>query len=77
MALRGPGLLAKLSDDLSESVISGLSAGSARFFGLGGALVFYFAQRGSDAKLPQGTQLEVLFNRDLAVSTSQAAEPPR
>ena len=60
------GLVAKLSDDLAESLITGLSAGGARFFGLGGALVFYFVRRGRETTLPRGTQLEVTFNRNLA-----------
>jgi len=57
-------LIAKLADDLSEVASASVTKNSARYFGLAGAATFLLLQRGSDVKMPAGTPVDVLFQRE-------------
>jgi hypothetical protein len=76
----GAALIAKLADDLSELASASVTKNSARYFGLGGAAAFLLLQRGGDVKIPQGTELDVIFNRENPPSVGtpgDGAEPGR
>ncbi len=60
----GAALIAKLSDDISELASASVTRNSARYFGLAGAAAFLLLQRGGEVKIPQGTELDVVFNRE-------------
>lgn len=57
-------LIAKLADDLSEVASASVTRNSARYFGVAGAATFLLLQRGSDVKMPAGTPVDVLFERE-------------
>jgi len=57
-------LIAKLADDISEVASASVTRNSARYFGVAGAATFLLLQRGSDVKMPAGTPVDVLFERE-------------
>jgi hypothetical protein len=76
-------LIAKVADDISEVAASSVTKGWARFFGLGAAVGFVLLQKGGEVKVPEGTDIEVMFDRDSEVmpmgftATPQPAAPKR
>lgn len=54
-------LIGKVTDDLAETAIRGLTAGAARYIGIESSVAFLFLQRGRDIRLPEGTQIEVVL----------------
>jgi len=44
-----------------------VTKGFARFIGLGAAVGFVLLQKGGEVKVPEGTDIEVMFNRDSEV----------
>lgn len=69
-------LIAKLADDLSEVASASVTKNSARYFGLAGAGAFLLLQRGSDVKMPAGTPVDVLFEREPQPGTQDAPLSP-
>lgn len=69
-------LVGKVADDLLEEGVkfgvgiaaSGTATIVARYVEIGTGLLFFFARRGKDARLPEYTELEVTFNRPVVVS---------
>jgi hypothetical protein len=57
-------LIAKLDDYVSEVASASVTRNSARYFGIAGAAAFLLLQRGSDVKMPAGTPVDVLFQRE-------------
>ena len=76
-------LIAKVADDISEVAAASVTKGVARFFGLGAAVGFVLLQKGGEVKVPEGTDIEVMFDRDSEVmpmgftATPQAAVPQK
>lgn len=68
-------LVGKLADDISETVIAGVTKGVARYIGIGSAVGFYLLQKGREVKVPEGTHFEVVFNRDLKILTPEPGSP--
>jgi hypothetical protein len=66
-------LIAKLADDVSEVASASVTKNSARYFGLAGAVTFLLLQRGSDVKMPAGTPVDVLFEREPLPETPPAS----
>jgi hypothetical protein len=60
-------LIAKVADDISEVAAASVTKGLARFFGLGAAVGFVLLQKGGEVKMPEGTDIEVMFDRDSEV----------
>jgi hypothetical protein len=61
--LGGTAAVAKLADDIAEEAVAA-GAGTARFYGLAGAGVFLFFQKGSEVKLHEGDVIEAELLRE-------------
>ena len=59
----GTAAVAKLADDIAEEAVAA-GAGTARLYGLAGAGVFLFFQKGHEVKLRQGDIIEAELLRD-------------
>jgi hypothetical protein len=57
-------LIAKVADDISEVAAASVTKGFARFIGFGAAAGFVLLQKGGEVKVPEGTDIEVMFGRD-------------
>jgi hypothetical protein len=62
LQLGGTAAIAKLADDIAEEALA-VGQGTARFYGLGAAGVFLMLQKGREAKLKEGDNIEVGFQR--------------
>lgn len=68
--------IGKVADDASETLIRSLSMAGARYFAWGSGAVFLLLRsKGASAKLPPGTRLEVVFQRDPSIQSPLAALP--
>jgi len=57
--------IGKIADDASETIIRSLAVAGARYFAWGSGAVFLLLRsKGASVNLPQGTRLEVVFQRD-------------
>ena len=75
-------LIAKVADDVSEVAAASVTKGFARFIGLGAAAGFVLLQKGGEVKVPEGTDIEVMFGRDgallpMGLATSPQPDIPR
>ena len=70
-------LIAKVADDVSEVAAASVSKGFARFIGLGAAAGFVLLQKGGEVKVPEGTDIEVMFGRDGALLPMGLAASPQ
>lgn len=62
--LGGTALTGKLADDLTEALAGGaVGAATARYIGLGTSAVFLMTQKGPEAQLKPGDELEIEFGR--------------
>jgi hypothetical protein len=57
-------LIAKVADDISEVAAASVTKGFARVIGFGAAAGFVLLQKGGEVKVPEGTDIEVMFGRD-------------
>lgn len=68
--------IGKVADDASETLIRSLSVAGARYFAWGSGAVFLLLRsKGASAKLPQGTHLDVVFQRDPVLQSPLAVLP--
>jgi len=75
--LGGTAAVAKLADDVAEEAVAA-GAGTARLYGLAGAGVFLFLQKGRELKLCAGDVIEAEFMRQglsPAISTTEPSSP--
>jgi hypothetical protein len=64
LEIGGTALVGKLADDIAESAAAGtVGAASARYVGLGASALFLALQKGPNAQLRSGTNIEVEFGR--------------
>jgi hypothetical protein len=68
--LGGTAAVTKLADDVAEEAVAA-GAGTARLYGLAGAGVFLFFQKGREVKLHPGDVIEAEFMREGQKSLSQ------
>jgi hypothetical protein len=73
----GSVLIAKVADDISEVATASVTKGFARFIGLGAAAGFVLLQKGGEVKVPEGTDIEVIFGRDTEVLPLGLTASPR
>ncbi|MCL5006249.1 MAG: hypothetical protein M1404_06910 [Acidobacteria bacterium] len=68
--------IGKVADDASETLVRSLSMAGARYFSWGsGAAFLLLRSKGESVKLPQGTRLEVVFQRDPSFQVALAVLP--
>jgi hypothetical protein len=74
-------LTGKVADDTADTVIKvALAGGNAtltRYIGIGTALFYFLAHRGSDVIIPKYAELEVTFDRPLELILPRAAQHSR
>jgi hypothetical protein len=67
LQLGGGLLIAKVADDIAEAASASVTQGIARFVGFGAAAAFVLLQKGGEVKVPEGTDIDVTFERESEV----------
>jgi hypothetical protein len=59
----------ELADDTSKTAVAFVTGGSARCICLGGGVAYFLSRGGRQAKIPEGSKLVLVFNRDRKIPT--------